>query len=547
MEKNNVKLYKKPTFWILIGCITGAIATSLYRPMETHKTVYAKPITNTLSPLKFKSIGNIDEEYEKLVEAVKPTVVHIEVGGKVAKSGEIITPPRASGSGVIIQSDNTLGYAWVVTNRHVVDRNKNVTVVLHDGKKLMGSVYSSKDPAIDIAVVKIESNGLRSIPFANSNEVKEGQMCLAIGSPMGFNHTITYGKISSIHRSRSTTNHFADVIQTDASINPGNSGGPLIVLEKKGDGFVPGIAGINTFIASQSGGSQGLGFAIKSNFVKLIANMLIQKKRIERGMIGITPEDLKDYQKNELKIKHGAFVADISKNMPADKAGMKKDDIIIKIQNRVVKSAQDVINYLLEYGASKKLSFTVLRDQKTIHLGIKPILFSDYMKKMERKQRMRNPQQDMLEDLLRQFGFGFGAPRGFGFPQQDPREFEYDDEDEDSHDTENSNSEPSKEKNTQRAKLGISVNDLDKDIREKYFIPANASGAVVASITPGALAEKYNFKIGDLITSVSGKKVKSSQDLLQVIKSIKAGETHPIKISRFTKNSRQTIEWNITF
>ncbi len=565
MKRYYVNMLKRPSFWILIGGFAGVLGTTVYISQNGLQYAHAAVSTSSqksaayITQHPFSALGNEDEEYVKLVEAVKPAVVHIEVGGRVAKSGEVIQQSQPSGSGVIVRADNSLGYGWVVTNQHVVHGHKKVTITLHDGRRVMGSVYTSKDPLVDVAVVKIDVKDLKALNFANSSNVKEGQMCLAIGSPMGLNHTVTYGKISSTHSRRESTQSLIDVIQTDASINPGNSGGPLIVLEKTKNGYTPGIAGINTFIATKSGGSQGLGFALKSNFVKLVSDILISKKKIQRGMIGIRPEDIKEYQKKELGREFGAVISDsVDKKSPAGKAGLKEGDIIIKIQDRTIKDAQDVVNALLEYGPGKNLNFVIIRNKKTHNISVKPISFQEHLKRMQKKQRYSNPQQEMLEELLRHFGmrgkgnFGFpGGPSPFDNFYDDEGDAEESDQDENIEESPDSNGSNSKEeqpkKSTERAKLGVKVADLNNSLRKSYYIPAKAKGALVTEVIPNTIASKYKFRVGDLITAIGNKKVTSSTDLLNGVKKLKAGEITRLKIVRYSKAGKQSVQWNIKF
>ncbi|QOG11587.1 Do family serine endopeptidase [Arcobacter sp. FWKO B] len=262
---------------------------------------------------------------------------------------------RSLGSGVIISSDG-----YIVTNSHVVDGADEITITLAGDSttehkaKLIGN-----DPKSDVAVIKIEQKNLPFIKFADSNNVLEGDVVFAIGNPFGVGETVTSGIVSALNKSGFGINAYENYIQTDASINPGNSGGALV--DSRG-----ALVGINTAIISRSGGNVGIGFAIPSNMAKTIALALVTDGVVKRGYLGVSigdvTADLKEFYQN----KSGALVMDIQKDSPAQKAGLKRGDLIIEIDSKPVSDASDLRNRIGMMVPNTNISIKYIRDKKTL-------------------------------------------------------------------------------------------------------------------------------------------------------------------------------------
>ncbi len=285
------------------------------------------------------------------------------------------------GSGVIIDKDG-----YVLTNEHVVQGADKITVTLSDGREFKAEVKGT-DSRSDLALVKIKADNLPAATLGDSDSLKIGQWVEAIGNPFGYlihnpEPTVTVGVISALHRNLPKASRrdrdYSDLIQTDAAINPGNSGGPLVNL--KGE-----IIGINVAIFSTTGGYQGVGFAIPSNVAKKAVSRLIQGKKVVYGWLGISVQELNEKLLDYfgLKEKQGVLVADVLKNSPAQKAGIKDGDIILTFEGKKISSVRDVLNLTGESEVGKKVNLGLLRDKKLIKVAVEI---------GERPQNIDNPQ-----------------------------------------------------------------------------------------------------------------------------------------------------------
>jgi len=269
---------------------------------------------------------------------------------------------RGLGSGIII---DTSGH--VLTNYHVVASADDIKVSLADGEQYNGKVVGT-DPKTDLAVIKIPGNEkLPALSFGNSDNMEVGDWVVAIGSPQGFYQTVTQGIISAKHRRGITEpSSYQDYLQTDAAINPGNSGGPLLNLHGE-------VIGINSAIFSQSGGFEGIGFAIPSNIAVHIANQIIAHGKVERGWLGISIQDLTPDLAESLGFKttKGALVLDVAKDGPADQAGIRKDDLIIDYRGKPVTNVDGLRDAVANTAIGQEVPVTILRGEKEQQLTVK--------------------------------------------------------------------------------------------------------------------------------------------------------------------------------
>ena len=260
---------------------------------------------------------------------------------------------RGSGSGVIIRPDG-----YIVTNNHVVDGATEVKVTLNNNKTYDAKVIG-KDEVTDVALIKIEEEGLPCIEFANSDDLRLGEWVLAIGSPYGLTSTITAGIVSAKGRSMSQGGEFKieSFIQTDAAVNPGNSGGALV--NKKGE-----LVGINTMIYSQTGSYAGYAFAVPSNIVRKIVDDLIDFGSVKRAKLGITMQAVTEEIQKEMKLSSldGVYIVEVSAGSSADKAGIKKGDVLIAIDGAKVTSSAFVQEKVNGYRPGDKAVLTVIRN-----------------------------------------------------------------------------------------------------------------------------------------------------------------------------------------
>jgi len=261
---------------------------------------------------------------------------------------------RASslGSGVIVSPDG-----YILTNHHVVETADEIEIALADGRKAKARIIGS-DPETDLAVVKIDLKGLPAMTFGRSDQAKVGDMVLAIGNPFGVGQTVTMGIVSALGRTHLGINTFENFIQTDAAINPGNSGGAL--ADASGN-----LLGINTAIYSRTGGSLGIGFAIPASLAKQVMEQIIQSGSVTRGWIGVEVQDLTPELAESFKRTNtdGALIAGVIKGSPADKAGIKPGDILVKVEDKPVTDSSVMINLVAALPPGKTATLTVVRNQ----------------------------------------------------------------------------------------------------------------------------------------------------------------------------------------
>jgi serine protease DegS len=263
------------------------------------------------------------------------------------------------GSGVIF---NAQGY--ILTNNHVIDGADEISVILKDGRSTDAKIVGA-DPEADLAVLKVDLPNLPVITLGNSDELKVGDVVLAIGNPFGVGQTVTFGIVSATGRSQLGINTFENFIQTDAAINPGNSGGALITAGGE-------LIGINTAIFSRSGGSQGIGFAIPTSLAKGSMEQIIEYGHVRRGWLGVeiqavTPELAESFG---LKDAQGAIIAGVLRGGPADKAGLKPGDILTEVNGERVSDANAALNLIARTPPGESIKLLALRNHKQVEVSV---------------------------------------------------------------------------------------------------------------------------------------------------------------------------------
>ena len=270
---------------------------------------------------------------------------------------------QGSGSGVIIRPDG-----YIVTNNHVVQNATKVEVTLNNNKTYEATVVGT-DPATDVALIKIDASGLPVLTFADSDKLRLGEWVLAIGSPLGeeLRSTITAGIVSAKGRSMPSNGEFKieSFIQTDAAVNPGNSGGALV--NKAGE-----LVGINTAIVSTTGSYTGYSFAVPSNIVKKIVSDLIDFGSVKRARLGVTMLPISEKIADDAKLPNleGVYIQDVSKGSAAEKAGVKKGDVIVRVDDSVVKTPSDLQVLVNNFHPGDKAILFVMRDGKELQLEV---------------------------------------------------------------------------------------------------------------------------------------------------------------------------------
>lgn len=265
---------------------------------------------------------------------------------------------RSLGSGFIISQDG-----FIVTNNHVIAGADEVSITLQGAEKTLPAKIIGRDPETDLALLKVTtSQKLKTLRFGSSKDAKVGQWVMAIGNPFGLDHSVTAGIISAKGRIIGS-GPFDDFIQTDASINPGNSGGPLLNLNGE-------VIGINTAIVASG---QGIGFAIPSDLAKRVIDQLKSNKKVSRGWIGVTIQNMDENTAKalDLKQKRGALIASVIDGEPAAKAGMKAGDVVIKVEGQPIKDASALLKSIASYKPGERVGVTVWRNGSEKDLKIK--------------------------------------------------------------------------------------------------------------------------------------------------------------------------------
>ena len=268
--------------------------------------------------------------------------------------------PQGMGSGVIVSPEGL-----ILTNAHVVKDADEIKVTVSDKRSYDAKVVGI-DVESDIAVVKIDATGLPIATLGDSGKLQVGEIVFAIGNPFGLNRTVTSGIVSATGRTNVGIIDYEDFIQTDAAINPGNSGGPLVNIDGE-------VIGINTAIASRSGGYQGIGFAIPSSSAKLIMDDLVKEGKVKRGLLGVNIQDMNEALSKSFgrKDSEGALVSQVVEGSPAEKAGIKAGDIILKFNDNVVKGAAHLKNLVGKEKPGASANMSVYRDNKTLEIPVK--------------------------------------------------------------------------------------------------------------------------------------------------------------------------------
>lgn len=321
-------------------------------------------------PAATHAIETLSGDFERLAETVGRSVVQVNVSGYTvvpdARDSAFVSREQGTGSGVILSADG-----FIITNAHVVHGAERVTVVLapalagnrgEEGTAIPAKVIGV-DPETDLALVRIHRAGLPALEFANSSLVRQGQIALAFGSPMGLANTVTMGVVSSPARQLSPDG-FMQYIQTDTPINPGNSGGPLVSADGR-------VIGINTLIYSQSGGNEGIGFAIPSNLVRDVYHQLRTAGHVRRGLLGVLLQNLDFKLRKGLSIqaRRGALVSDVVPGGPAEQAGFKIGDVVTSLDGVSIRNARQFELAIFRSAKGSRHRIEVLRGSESIPLS----------------------------------------------------------------------------------------------------------------------------------------------------------------------------------
>ncbi len=312
--------------------------------------------------------------YAEAVDIAAPAVVNIHSRKIVVQSSPLFDDPffrrffgdqlapqkreeTSLGSGVIVNE-----HGFILTNNHVIDGAEEIRVTLRDGRTTEATVIG-KDTEADLAVLKVNLEDLPVITLGKSDALRVGDVVLAIGNPFGVGQTVTQGIVSATGRSELGINTFENFIQTDAAINPGNSGGALITARGE-------LIGINTAIFSQSGGSEGIGFAIPVSLAKISMAQIVEKGYVSRGWLGVEIQELTPdlAESFGLKGEKGVIISGVLRNGPADKAGLEPGDVIKQLNGKEVESVHAALNAIAQTQPGDKLAIQGIRNGKSLEI-----------------------------------------------------------------------------------------------------------------------------------------------------------------------------------
>jgi serine protease Do len=416
---------------------------------------------------------DLSNVYVQIAKKVIPSVVHIEVTAREDVANPLLpfendpffryffNNPNAPkkfkrdvkglGTGMIIDSNGN-----ILTNYHVAGGATKIDVLLADGEKYSAKLIGG-DPKTDLAVIRINAKKqLPYVAFGNSDKIEVGEWIMAIGHPRGLDQTVTHGIISAKHRRGITDpSSYQDFIQTDAAINPGNSGGPLLNLNGE-------VIGVNTVIVSSSGGFEGIGLAIPSNIATHVAKTLIAHGKVERGWLGVSAQDLTpDLAKTlGITVSRGALVNDVMKGSPAEKVGIKKDDVITIFNGKPVSDGNMLRNEVAVTPIGKEVRLTVLRGQKAYDFVVR------------------------IGDLR-------GATASIGAALKE--------------------------------KLGGEVRTSTQKEANKYQLD-QGQGTVIAKVEQNGPLGKAGFEVGDMILEINGQEITNIESFAELVISLKPNQ-----------------------
>ena len=494
-------------FTLSVGVLIGTLVTN-----GVHAAKGGQSVAPDATPLVIPPAAANETDFTRLAKMAEPSVVNItsdytppktagskrpkqaqpdeeedenadlfrrffrDMPGGQGGGGQGVRPRarEATGTGFVVDKNG-----YIITNNHVVEKAETIKVKFPGDKSEYKAKVIGTDWESDLAVLKIIDlkRTLPALKIGNSDGVQVGDWAIAIGSPFGLAASVTAGIISATGRDVSGAEAFQRFIQTDAAINPGNSGGPLLNI--KGE-----VIGINTAIATQTGGYQGIGFALPMNMAARVYNSIIQYGRVRRGSIGISwnkqekPEILK-----AAGVSSGVLVENITKDGPAAKAGMKPEDIIVSLNGKLIKDGDDLIARIADTAINSSLKVTVDREGKKMDLTVvvadREEVFKDNVRFASRRKDLPTP----------------GAA-----PEGTP------------------------------AKFGISIRPLSD--KEKEDADSQGRGVYVTTLIEGSFAEEIGLMDRDIIVSINRQAVNNPEDVRRIQGSLKPGDAVAFRVLR---------------
>ncbi len=461
-----MKVYKKNRGFIRFAIILASLSTVLLHPLGG---VLAKKAG--VSRESTQLLGNLSAALAEVAEAARPAVVNISTTSTITREdnpfGDMFNDPffrrffgdqfshqgqkrsyksSALGSGVIVTGDG-----YILTNNHVVKGADEIKVSLNDKREFKGKVVGT-DAKTDLAIIKIDAKDLPTIIVGDSGKLKTGDIVVAIGNPFGLSQTITMGIVSAVGRSHVGIADFEDFIQTDAAINPGNSGGALVNTNGE-------LVGINTAIFSTSGGYMGIGFAIPTNMAKSVMDSIIKHGKVVRGWMGVSIQNLTQEIAESLGFKEteGALISGVEAGSPADKAGFKRGDLVIALNNKKIADSSSLRNMVSSTAPGTKADVKIIREGNEQIITITLGEFKD--KTVAGKSGFNN----VLKD--------------------------------------------------------VAIQELTQSLRDKLHVPENVNGVVITEINANSPA-RSSLQANDVIQEIGRQQVQNIQDYDKVVSKI---------------------------
>jgi serine protease Do len=442
-------------------------------------------------------LQRLDEGYTKVTAAVVPSVVSITTTRTVTRRMPMdplelffgrrfsdLNPAQQKvtslGSGVIVSKEG-----HIVTNNHVLNGTNDVTVQLNDGREGKARIVGT-DAQIDLAVLKIDLPNLIPLSLGDSDKVKVGQIVMAIGNPFGLEESVSHGIISAKDR-RAMNDSQVEFFQTDAAINPGNSGGPLVNIRGE-------VIGINSAIYSESGGNQGIGFAIPSNVVKSAMGSIISKGRVIRGYLGVGIQAVTKDIAEQFKLDsvRGALVTDVTPGSPAEKAGIIRGDVIRKVNDYDVKDTVSLVNRIAEADVGSSLKIDLVRDGQSKSVTA----------------LVAEQPADLMARLNRNQGNG-----GQSEESQGP------------------------------VFAGVQVQNLTQKLRSEANVPSAINGVIVTGVDPGSPVAQQ-IRAGDVIEQINRQPVPTINEFQSVVSQLDQDRPVLVGLARNRQRSFVVIQPN---
>ena len=358
---------------------------------------------------------------------------------------------QSLGSGVIITADG-----YILTNNHVVDGADEVKIAFGEPRKEFKAEVVGRDPKVDIAVLKIDAKDLPVAKISDSDQLEVGDTVLAIGNPFGIGLTVTHGIVSAVGRGGLGIEAYEDFIQTDAPINPGNSGGALLDTQGR-------VIGINTAILSRSGGFNGVGFAIPINLAHSIAEQLVKTGRVERGFMGVNTQPVSSDLASEFGVNHGALVTDVTPDSPAEKAGFKSGDVIVKVNDTTIDDPRRLALSISRLAPDTEVKIEYVRNGKTETVSVK-------LGTLPSQQLAGGDRAGAKDDGVLN---------------------------------------------------GVTVADITPQARQQFNIPDEIKGALVTELDPDSASARAGIQQGDVVLSLDRKPVKNADEAVKLSEKIK--------------------------